>query len=1295
MTASFSALPVGPFEHVSMDYARLREEALRHLERLGSAQWTDYNAHDPGITILEQLCYAITDLGYRAAFPVPDLLAGAWPWLPGPEAILTTDPVTSADLRKAALDVEGIGNAWVEKPEGPEVSFYHHAASRELRLRADPADPDAEPVRLEGLRRIVLQTTDQIQGEAALARVAARLHAARGLGSDFQVSLLGPFPVGMNATIEVGAANDPVELMAEIVERIEAYLAPRAHFVSRAEALAQGRPIEEVLDGPLLDHGFVDLLPAPRRTVYVSDLLHVILDVPAVKAVRSLILQGASKERWALQVPPGQVAVLAPSAQITLVRNDLPLTVDLKAVRQRVADRRAARAQEKAAGGGAGLPQAPAPRPRDLTRHRSIQYQLPAAYGVGPYGLPGSASAERRAQARQLAAYLLIFDQLFANALAQLAGASELLSPQEGKDRTYFALPVEDARLGLQELIAQNPAEHRKWLDKQVEVGDPLERRKRFLAHLLARFAEELGDHTMLGITGASAVDARERNQRLVQNRRAFLRDYPRLSGARGSGYDIGRHGQEGSGSGFEERLRHKLGLLEGNPYLHVVEHLLLRPLPEDMAQLAEEGQPEVPLLAGVEGPDPWSQHVSIVLAERPSADPAFEQFAQQTILAETPAHLSVRLHWFGKADGVDDWKAFDDAWSEFRAAYRDHRAPRLPGVTFPADLPLRVRDARDRVIDLLGFGRTYPLRDLPVPEEIFVTPGARAKIPVGFSQKGVSYQLCNRVSGAPVPGTAAVDGTGGPIELLSPPIDVDVSYRIRALKKEGAQTPELRRETWLRTVVSVVEGVDPSLVGEIQLPLLDKRIDPPVPSAARLGDYSVKAEVKLFASQEGVSYELIENAANLDDPTKHRVVSEKVVVGTSGDIVLRTVTILEDVDLRIRGQKKTGDPANPVIRIGVLDAVLPLRVRANTAAPVTLTPPVVEYGGAAVLKIANSQASAEYTVYRGRVRDRDYVFRPKPGMATIDVPGDDRTVQLARPPRPAAWADLPGFTPMGTPVRGNGSAVQRNVDAAGMSGAFLLVKAVKQHQSGPLGTGSEEIPSAVQLAGAFALLVRPNPAQLLKLSVTMAGAATNGSLLVDGGEPGVFYELRKDGATEPVGRPAYFHQRDDENAQINKGIDQLRVEVDLAVPRTAAVTGGGGTPAERPPALPLLDTAPLPADTVLRVQARRAMSGLLAPLSRTAVLAAMPAVSVQPATILPGASADVVLATSRTDERYWLARDGQRVGNEVAGTGASIKLPTGALSATTELQVVAVRQGDANLPVERSVVVKVTVTQP
>ena len=59
------------------DFYRLRREGIGHIEKTGSAAWTDYNTHDPGISILEALAYAITELAYRTGFPIEDILASA------------------------------------------------------------------------------------------------------------------------------------------------------------------------------------------------------------------------------------------------------------------------------------------------------------------------------------------------------------------------------------------------------------------------------------------------------------------------------------------------------------------------------------------------------------------------------------------------------------------------------------------------------------------------------------------------------------------------------------------------------------------------------------------------------------------------------------------------------------------------------------------------------------------------------------------------------------------------------------------------------------------------------------------------------------------------------------------------------------------------------------------------------------------------------------------------------------------------------------------------------------------
>src|SRR5262249_28770766 len=96
---------------VSQDYETLRAEGLTHIEDLAHSLWTDYNAHDPGITILEALCYAMTESGYRSSFDMKDMLTKDngqtvdGQVLFTAKKILTNNPLTINDYRKLLIDI--------------------------------------------------------------------------------------------------------------------------------------------------------------------------------------------------------------------------------------------------------------------------------------------------------------------------------------------------------------------------------------------------------------------------------------------------------------------------------------------------------------------------------------------------------------------------------------------------------------------------------------------------------------------------------------------------------------------------------------------------------------------------------------------------------------------------------------------------------------------------------------------------------------------------------------------------------------------------------------------------------------------------------------------------------------------------------------------------------------------------------------------------------------------------------------------------------------------------------------
>lgn len=152
----------------SQDYEFLRSEGLKHIENLSSALWTDYNAHDPGITTLEALCYAITELGYRSGFEMKDLLRNDdgnlvdGQTLFTAKEILTVNPLTINDYRKLLVDIEGIHNAWLIAEDSILDARKNRHAVNEAEIFADCENdtltyiPNLQPLYLSGLYRVLL-----------------------------------------------------------------------------------------------------------------------------------------------------------------------------------------------------------------------------------------------------------------------------------------------------------------------------------------------------------------------------------------------------------------------------------------------------------------------------------------------------------------------------------------------------------------------------------------------------------------------------------------------------------------------------------------------------------------------------------------------------------------------------------------------------------------------------------------------------------------------------------------------------------------------------------------------------------------------------------------------------------------------------------------------------------------------------------------------------------------------------------------------------------------------------------
>lgn len=657
-----------------LDWSALVEEGRSTLESMSDERWTDFNVHDPGITILELIAYALTDLGYRANHPMADLMAGSTPLL-GPAASLTTRAVTLADMRRVGLDVAGARNVWIEPATVAGIRLHHSPGAHDIFFDDKPADR-AQEVKVEGVHRVVIEKSSrEDMASADIARaVALRLHAERNLGEDFDsFTVLEPQAIVVSADVEIEDPARADEILLAIFAKLEGYLSPQTKRHTVADLRSTGAPSDEIFEGPMLERGIISDLADPggrRRVLHLSDVIAEISSTPGVRATRRVRLGRSLDE-----------ATTGPIAWSVPVDADRVPAFDVKSSRIRLltggalaleSTQRADLVQTFADNLRTYLPgpdamsddQPPAGRDRHVADYRPLRFDLPRAYGVAPGTLDRDAATERRAAANQLRAYLAMLDALLANLFAQLAGAKALLSDKVGACRSYFAQAAESpvgeeaivsARLGgtgMQDLL------------EEAGGGAATARRNRFLGHLLARFAENVPavpQPVGVGFDG----DETPASKLLLRTRQAFLRSFSRLSAGRGTGANLLVDGEE---SPLIDRIRLKLGLPSSAAQrILLVEHVLLRGLPEDQAKA-------LPLLSAAARPDPYSLQITFILDERLKARPGELESIGRVIREECPAHLVAYIRWLP----APEFDSFAETYARWLEAMRRHRREQL-----------------------------------------------------------------------------------------------------------------------------------------------------------------------------------------------------------------------------------------------------------------------------------------------------------------------------------------------------------------------------------------------------------------------------------------------------------------------------------------------------------------------------------------------------------------------------------------------------------------------------------------
>jgi hypothetical protein len=569
-------------------------------------------------------------------------------------------PVTAANIAKAVrqsilvdVDITLSGQPAISLKDAV-LNIYIPASTAGTLLLSDVTDA------IEDAPGIVTTYKKNIEKiHSLLGDVRNNLHAHRNLDETFcNIGLVPMEDVSVCMDIELQPDADIEKVEAALIVSIEQYLNPTIPVYSLPQLLDAKYPITDIFNGPQLQNGFMrneDLDKAVLRgEVYASDMINSIMDIAGVISVNNFLMTSYDgkgeviyhSRPWSLPITPGhQPRLYIQRSKFLFYKNGFPfLKANAEELNATLQSMRSSNEHLKTPGIKKEL-DLPVGEARNFMEYYPVQYSYPVTYGIGEDGLPDNVPDLRKAQARQLKAYLLFFEQMLVNYLAQLQHVGQLFLVDETQTKSYFTYRLTNADIADVDTLYNGltPAK----LQELKEPGQSgLVRRNQFMDHLMARFAENFTDYSLLMYDEIQAQkDTALTNLLMVKT--DFLLNYPEASRnrARAIDYTIADPCGGGNRAGLQVRLTKMLNIKDEDDMM-IIEHLLLRPrIP---------GQLLLPVCLSDGGchtcydNDPYSFRLTYVMPGWADQNLriAYRRYAENTIRLETPGHLLPKICW-------------------------------------------------------------------------------------------------------------------------------------------------------------------------------------------------------------------------------------------------------------------------------------------------------------------------------------------------------------------------------------------------------------------------------------------------------------------------------------------------------------------------------------------------------------------------------------------------------------------------------------------------------------------------
>ena len=254
-------------------YTRLQQKTLDELQRLSGEVWTDYNTHDPGVTVADIANYALTEVDYKFGFSLQDYLTDPkghfYPEQYGlflSEQVYPTTPVTTDDYRKIML---------AEIPQLDNVDVVIHDKAQgtyDIRLHLSP----------------FFKSSDDIA-----KRVRKLYHAHRNICENLhEISFPQLTELDFHSELEINPGVDATSIVVQIYWNIIYYLSGSIRMEHQDKHFHSEIPMEEWMDG--INTNFRVIIPKQKETE--QELYSLLTQIEGVKSFKTCYLIKKNKK---------------------------------------------------------------------------------------------------------------------------------------------------------------------------------------------------------------------------------------------------------------------------------------------------------------------------------------------------------------------------------------------------------------------------------------------------------------------------------------------------------------------------------------------------------------------------------------------------------------------------------------------------------------------------------------------------------------------------------------------------------------------------------------------------------------------------------------------------------------------------------------------------------------------------------------------------------------------------------------------------------------------------------------